>query len=128
MKIVLTIAGSDSCAGAGIQADLKTFSAHGLYAVTTVTAVTAQSPSRITATHIIPTDIITAQIDTMLHDVSIAGIKTGMLAKRENVNIVAAALNNRGLLAVVDPVMQSSSGTTLLEEMAVEDLKNELLP
>ena len=128
MKVVLTIAGSDSCAGAGIQADLKTFSAHGLYAVTTVTAVTAQSPSRITATHIIPTDIITAQIDTMLNDVSITGIKTGMLAKRENVNIVAAALNKHGLLAVIDPILQSSSGTTLLEEKAVEDLKNELLP
>ena len=128
MKIVLTIAGSDSCSGAGMQADLKTFSAHGLYGISTVTAVTAQSPSRITATHIVPTDIVTAQIDTMLDDIIIAGVKTGMLGKRETINVVASALNKRGLLAVIDPVLQSSSGTALLEKKAVEDLKKELLP
>lgn len=128
MKIVLTIAGSDSCSGAGIQADLKTFSAHGLYGVNTVTAVTAQSPSRIAVTHIVPVDIIAAQIDTLLDDITIAGVKTGMLGKRETVNVVASALNDRGLLTVIDPVLQSSSGAVLLEEKAVEDLKKELLP
>ena len=97
MKVVLTIGGSDSCSGAGIQADLKTFAAHGLYGVSTVTAVTAQSPSRITTMHIIPSEIITAQIDTVLDDISITGVKTGMLGKCEIVNSVASALNDRGL-------------------------------
>ena len=96
MKVVLTIAGSDSCSGSGIQADLNTFSAHGLYGISTVTAITAQSPSRITATHIIPADIVTAQIETMLDDIAIAGVKTGMLGKRETINSVAIALKNRG--------------------------------
>ena len=128
MKVVLTIGGSDSCSGAGIQADLKTFAAHGLYGVSTVTAVTAQSPSRITTMHIIPAEIITAQIDTVLDDISITGVKTGMLGKCDIVNSVASALNDRGLLTVIDPVIQSSSGTTLLKENAVEDLKNKLFP
>ena len=128
MKIVLTIAGSDSCSGAGIQADLNTFSAHGLYGISTVTAITAQSPSRITATHIIPADIVTAQIETMLDDIAIAGVKTGMLGNRETVNSVALALRKRRLLTVIDPVLQSSSGTTLLEEKSVENFKKELLP
>lgn len=128
MKVVLTIGGSDSCSGAGIQADLKTFAAHGLYGISTVTAVTAQSPSRITATHIIPSEIITTQIDTVLDDIATAGVKTGMLGTRDAINCVASALNKRGLLAVIDPVLQSSSGTALLEENAVEDLKNKLLP
>ncbi len=128
MKVVLTIGGSDSCSGAGIQADLKTFAAHGLYGISTVTAVTAQSPSRITATHIIPSEIITAQVDTVLDDIAITGVKTGMLGKRAAVNSVASALNERGLLTVIDPVIQSSSGTALLEDNAVEDLKNKLFP
>ena len=128
MKVVLTIAGSDSCSGAGIQADLNTFSAHGLYGISTVTAITAQSPSRITATHIIPADIVTAQIETMLDDIEIAGVKTGMLGNRETVNSVALALRKRRLLTVIDPVLQSSSGTTLLEEKSVENFKKELLP
>ena len=126
MKVVLTIGGSDSCSGAGIQADLKTFAAHGLYGIST--AVTAQSPSRITATHIIPSEIITAQVDTVLDDIAITGVKTGMLGKRAAVNSVASALNERGLLTVIDPVIQSSSGTALLEDNAVEDLKNKLFP
>ena len=128
MKVVLTIGGSDSCSGAGIQADLKTFAAHGLYGISTVTAVTAQSPSRITATHIIPSKIITTQIDTVFDDIAITGIKTGMLGKCDTVNSVASALNERRLLTVIDPVIQSSSGTALLDENAVEDLKTKLFP
>jgi len=128
VKVVLTIGGSDSCSGAGIQADLRTFAAHGLYGISTITAVTAQSPSRITATHIIPSEIITAQMNTVFDDIDITGVKTGMLGKRNTVNSVASALNKRELLAVIDPIIQSTSGTALLEENAVEDLKHKLLP
>lgn len=128
MQVVLTIAGSDSCGGAGLQADLKTFTAHGVCGVSAVTAVTAQSPAGITASHIVPADVVAAQINTVADDMPVVGVKTGMLASREIVAIVATIMQMRGLRPVVDPVLMSTSGTALLDRDAIELLTTRLLP
>ena len=126
---VLTIAGSDSGAGAGLQADLKAIHAHGCYALTVVTAVTAQNTLTITRSHTLPADIVRAQIDAVFEDFDIAAVKTGMLATAAVVEAVASALIERSIPhLVVDPAMVSKSGFPLLNEPAIEALKIELIP
>jgi hydroxymethylpyrimidine/phosphomethylpyrimidine kinase len=126
----LSIAGSDSSAGAGLQADLKTFSALGVYGATVVTAVTAQNTIGVTAVHNVPADIIAAQIDAVFSDLSIRAVKTGMLGGEAGVLAVAEGLERwaRRVPIVVDPVMVSTSGAALLEQGAEAALVARLLP
>ena len=126
MPTTLTIAGSDSVAGAGIQADLKTFAAFGVYGVSAVTAITAQNTTGVTDVFPLPAQLVRAQIDAVFQDVIIAAVKTGMLATGDIVRTVAETIV--GLPLVVDPVMAASTGRTLLEPEAVSILKTQLLP
>jgi hydroxymethylpyrimidine/phosphomethylpyrimidine kinase len=127
---VLSIAGSDSSAGAGLQADLKTFSALGVYGATVVTAVTAQNTVSVSAVHCLPPDIVTAQIDAVFGDLDIHAVKVGMLGATEIVEAVAAGLENRarGVPVVLDPVMMSTTGRRLLDEGAISTLRGRLMP
>lgn len=125
----LTIAGSDSGGGAGIQADLKTFAAHGVYGSSALTAITAQNTLAVTAVHNIPIDVIAAQIDAVMEDIGADAVKTGMLSSSEIVNTVALAVQRHGIEhLVVDPVMVAKSGDRLLQEDAVQAVVNQLLP
>src|SRR5437773_1398010 len=125
----LTIAGSDSGGGAGIQADLKTFAALGVYGMTAVVALTAQNTRQVTAIHEAPPEIVTAQIEAVVSDIGVDAAKTGMLASRRLVEAVAEALERfRIPNLVVDPVMVSKSGASLLEPDAVELVRRRLLP
>lgn len=125
----LTIAGSDSSGGAGIQADLKTFAALGVYGVSAITAVTAQNTCGVTGLSAVPTDLVTAQIEAVAGDIAIHATKTGMLLTAAIVKAVAAAIEALNLpLVVVDPVMLSTSGESLLDEDGVSALRTELLP
>jgi hydroxymethylpyrimidine/phosphomethylpyrimidine kinase len=131
MRTTLTIAGSDSSAGAGVQADLKTFAALGLYGFSAITAVTAQNTSGISEVFALPPQVVCAQIDAVARDVEIAAIKTGMLTNGEIVSVVADAIGRLGRAAiVVDPVMTAtqSGARTLLSPDAVSTLKTRLLP
>ena len=127
---ILTIAGSDSSGGAGIQADLKTFMAFGAYGMSVVTALTAQNTQGVAAIHDTPPDFVRAQIDAVLDDVGADAIKTGMLSSAEIVNVVVDALAESSCQAplVVDPVMVAKSGDRLLQESAVEAVRQTLLP
>ncbi|QCO56531.1 bifunctional hydroxymethylpyrimidine kinase/phosphomethylpyrimidine kinase [Pseudorhodobacter turbinis] len=122
----LTIAGSDSGGGAGIQADLKAFSAMGIYGASVVTAVTAQNTKAVTAIHPIPDDVVVAQIKTVLDDIRIDAIKIGMLGTPSLIEAVADALNGYEGPIVLDPVMVAKSGDTLLEDSAIAALKSSL--
>jgi len=125
----MTIAGSDSGGGAGVQADLKTFAALGVYGASTLTAITAQNTVAVTAVHEIPTDIITAQIDAVLTDIGADAVKTGMLSSSDIIECVAEALTHHGVRQlVVDPVMVAKSGDALLREDAIGSLRTRLLP
>jgi hydroxymethylpyrimidine/phosphomethylpyrimidine kinase len=127
--VVLTIAGSDSGAGAGIQADLKTFAALGVYGVSVVTAITAQNTVGVRAVQEIDPDVIAAQLDAVAEDFSIAALKTGMLSSPAIIDIVVAGVQRHALRPlVVDPVMIAKSGDRLLREDAVETLRRALLP
>jgi hydroxymethylpyrimidine/phosphomethylpyrimidine kinase len=127
--VVLTIAGSDSGAGAGIQADLKTFAALGVYGVSVVTAITAQNTVGVRAVQEIDPDVIAAQLDAVAEDFSIAALKTGMLSSPTIIDIVVAGVQRHALRPlVVDPVMIAKSGDRLLREDAVETLRRALLP
>jgi hydroxymethylpyrimidine/phosphomethylpyrimidine kinase len=129
MRIALTIAGSDSSGGAGIQADLKTFAAFGLYGASAITAITAQSTNGIEATMALSADLVTAQIEAVAGDLTIHATKVGMLSNAAIVEAVAAAIAEMDLaLVVVDPVLVSSSGERLLDEDGVRALCAELLP
>ena len=129
MRTALTIAGSDSSGGAGIQADLKTFAAFGLYGASAITAITAQSTRGIEATLALPADLVTAQIEAVAGDLTIHATKVGMLANAAIVEAVAAAIAELDLpLVVLDPVFVSSSGERLLDEDGVRALCAELLP
>ena len=129
MRTALTIAGSDSSGGAGIQADLKTFAAFGLYGASAITAVTAQSTKGIEATLALPADLVTAQIEAVAGDLTIDATKVGMLANAAIAEAVAAAIAELDLpLVVLDPVLVSSSGERLLDEDGVRALCAELLP
>jgi hydroxymethylpyrimidine/phosphomethylpyrimidine kinase len=125
----LTIAGSDSSGGAGIQADLKTFSALGVYGASAITSLTAQNTQDVQAVFPIPPEMVKAQIASVLTDLNIGAIKTGMLANAGIIEAVIEALENyREIPLVIDPVMVSQSGRDLLEEKAVAVLRDKFLP
>jgi len=127
--IVLTIAGSDSGGGAGIQADLKSISANHAYGASVITALTAQNTIGVTAIHEVPVDFITAQMDAVFSDLDIRAVKIGMLASVETIACVAAGLRKwNAKNIVVDPVMVTTSGDPLIADNAVETLKSELFP
>src|SRR3954468_5781856 len=129
MHTALTIAGSDSSGGAGIQADLKTFAAFGIYGASAITAITAQSTKGIEGAFALPADLITAQIEAVAGDLAIAATKIGMLANAAIAEAVAAAIAELELpLVVVDPVLVSSSGERLLDEDGIRALCTELFP
>ena len=125
--IALTIAGSDSGGGAGIQADLKTFSALGVYGASVITAVTAQNTCAVTAVHDIPSEIVLAQINAVSSDLNVSAIKIGMLASVEIIEAVSRGLSSCQAPIVLDPVMVAKSGDRLLRDSAIETLKNHLL-
>jgi len=127
---VLSIAGSDSGGGAGIQADIKTILALGGYAATAITAVTAQNTLGVTAIHHVPLAVISAQIDAVLQDIGADCIKTGMLARADVIELVCARLDADGgnIPRVVDPVMLATSGAKLIDDDAVAALKSLLIP
>ncbi len=128
MRTALTIAGSDSGAGAGIQAELKTFAAHGVYGTTAITAVTAQNTLGVTCFEALPADLVTAQIEAVASDIGVDAAKTGMLANAAIVEAVAAAVEALDLpLLVVDPVMIAKSGDRLVDDEAVGMMRSELL-
>ena len=127
-EIVLTIAGSDSGGGAGIQADLKTFSALGVYGASVITAVTAQNTRSVTAVHPIPVDVIARQIEAVLSDLDVKAIKIGMLATCDVIDVVADSLAGFDGHIVLDPVMIAKSGDTLLADDAVAHLLERLVP
>ncbi len=124
----LTIAGSDSSAGAGIQADLKTFAALGVYGLSAITAITAQNTQGVQAAYELPTDLIEAQIDAVLEDIGAAAAKTGMLSSAAIIECVARCAAKWRLRLVVDPVMVAKSGDRLLRPEAVDALRERLLP
>lgn len=126
---VLSIAGSDSGGGAGIQADLKTISALGCYAMTVITALTAQNTRGVTGIQAVPADFVNRQIDAVLSDIGADAVKIGMLFSAELIRVVADALRRHAATNVVlDPVMVAQSGDKLLQDDAVEALKRELFP
>jgi hydroxymethylpyrimidine/phosphomethylpyrimidine kinase len=127
--IALTIAGSDPSGGAGIQADLKTFTALGVYGASVITALTAQNTIGVTAVHKVPADFIRAQFDAVTSDLNIAAVKTGMLGDVETVTTVAALLTrSKPPFLVVDPVMVATSGDRLLDEDAISAVRINLIP
>ena len=129
MKKVLTIAGSDSGGGAGIQADLKTFAACGVLGLSAITALTAQNTLGVEGVHEVPTAFVSAQIDAVMKDMRADAWKTGMLVNGENIQLIAKkARHYQVSILVVDPVMVSSSGRRLLSSDAISALRDELLP
>lgn len=126
---VLTIAGSDSGGGAGIQADLKTFAAHGLHGLSAIAALTAQNTRAVTAVQVPPTAFLRAQIDACFDDFKIGAVKIGMLANARVIHAVADALEAwKPKHVVLDPVMVASSGARLLQPAALQALRERLLP
>ncbi|MGQ9622855.1 MAG: bifunctional hydroxymethylpyrimidine kinase/phosphomethylpyrimidine kinase [Candidatus Caldatribacteriaceae bacterium] len=129
MRRVLTIAGSDSGGGAGIQADLKTFCAFGVYGMTVITAVTAQNTRGVDAVFPLPSWMVARQIESVMGDIGADAAKTGMLFSRDIIEVVAKAVERWNITKlVVDPVMVAKSGAPLLQEEAVQVLSEELLP
>lgn len=129
IKQVLTIAGSDSGGGAGIQADIKSMSANGVFAMSVVTAVTAQNTEEVTDVFELPTSIVAAQIDAVFDDFDVAAVKTGMLSSAAIVETVARMLKPQNVTnLVVDPVMISKSGHLLLKPDAINAIKGQLFP
>jgi len=124
----LTIAGSDSGGGAGIQADLKTFTMFGVYGMSALTAITAQNTREVRAVLALPPELVEAQIDAVLEDIGADAAKTGMLANAPIIETVARCVERWRLRLVVDPVMVAKSGDTLLEPAAITALKDVLLP
>jgi len=128
-RTALTIAGSDSGAGAGIQADLKTFAAHGVYGTSAITAVTAQNTLGVTMFDALSPQLVRAQIDAAVSDIGADAAKTGMLATAAIVDVVASAVADHAIrFLVVDPVMIAKSGDRLLDDGAVEAIRTRLLP
>lgn len=129
IPIALTIAGSDCSGGAGIQADLKTFAACGVYGASVITALTAQNTCGVSDVHVVPAEFVTAQLDAVFSDLDIRAVKTGMLARSDIIEVIAAALARwTPPNLVVDPVMIATSGDALLTEEAVATLREKLLP
>lgn len=128
IPIALTIAGSDSGGGAGIQADLKAFSANKAYGASVITAITAQNTTAVTAVHEVPADIVTAQISAVLSDLAVDAIKLGMLFSAPIIHEVSEALKGCTGKVVVDPVMIAKSGDALLQDQAISALLDAILP
>ena len=129
MKQALTIAGSDSGGGAGIQADLKAFHANGVFGMSAITSITAQNTREVRRAFDLPVDLIVAQMDAVFDDFDVSAVKTGMLSSRAIVEAVSAQLAARRIAnLVVDPVMISKSGFALLKPDAVQAMKDRLLP
>jgi hydroxymethylpyrimidine/phosphomethylpyrimidine kinase len=128
VPICLTIAGSDSGGGAGIQADLKAFAAAGCYGTTAIVALTAQNTTGVTAVHELPVDFVRAQLAAVFGDIGVNAAKTGMLFSRAVIETVADFLEGRSIPLVVDPVLVASSGASLLQADAVETLVSRLFP
>lgn len=127
--IAVTIAGSDSSGGAGIQADLKTFAALGVYGASIITALTAQNTKGVSAIHDVPPDFIVAQIDAVFSDLDIGAVKIGMLSQAATIEVVSKSLDrHRARNVVLDPVMIATSGDRLLALDAVEALRKLLIP
>ncbi|MEO0798528.1 MAG: bifunctional hydroxymethylpyrimidine kinase/phosphomethylpyrimidine kinase [Pseudomonadota bacterium] len=147
--VALTIAGSDSSGGAGIQADLKTFAAHGVYGASVITALTAQNTIGVQAVHPVPTDFVVAQLKSVCDDLSVKAVKTGMLANAEIITALARAFANRprgaqqdgvvdaapsaqavsdGYAVIVDPVMIATSGDPLINADAIAVMRDALVP
>ena len=128
-KQVLTIAGSDSGGGAGIQADIKALSAHGVFAMSVITAITAQNTEEVTDVFELPPAIVASQIDAVFDDFEVSAVKTGMLSSAAIIDVVAAMLKPQNVTnLVVDPVMISKSGHALLKPDAIDTLKTKLFP
>ena len=128
-KQVLTIAGSDSGGGAGIQADLKAMSANGVFGMSVITSITAQNTMGVTAVHDLPVSIIEAQLEAVFSDFDVAAVKTGMLSTADIVKTVSSRLGKMEVInLVVDPVMVAKGGQLLLENDAVALLKSDLIP
>lgn len=130
MNVAITIAGSDSGGGAGIQADLKTFEAHGVFGTTAITAITAQNTLGVRSVLPIPAEMVRAQLEAVFDDFAVRAVKVGMLANREIIAVVARflALRAAEIPVILDPVMLSTSGHALLEEDAIAALIAELFP
>ena len=129
IPIALTIAGSDSSGGAGIQADLKTFAALGVYGASVITAVTAQNTRGVCGIHPIPAAFVTAQLDAVFGDLDVKAVKIGMVAQLETIDAIAAALARwKPSHVVLDPVMAATSGDRLLSADAVVALRTKLIP
>ncbi len=128
IPVALTIAGSDSGGGAGIEADLKTFSAFGVYGTVAVTSVTAQNTREVRAVHDIPAKIVGQQIDAVLDDISVDAVKTGMLSNSDIIETVAQKIDEYDLSVVVDPVMVTKSGDQLIRDEAVELYIDKMVP
>jgi hydroxymethylpyrimidine/phosphomethylpyrimidine kinase len=127
--VALTIAGSDSSGGAGIQADLKSFAALGVYGASAITALTAQNTRGVSGIHPVPADFVTAQIDAVFEDLDVKAVKIGMVAQLATIEAIASALSRRTPKPVVlDPVMVASSGDRLLSADAVAGLRRHLFP
>ena len=127
--VALTIAGSDSSAGAGIQADLKTFSALGVYGLTAVTCVVAETPGRVSKIEPVSAELVREQIEVLLHSFPVAAIKTGLLFSAEIITQVAAALReHRSIPLIIDPVMVATSGDPLLQDDAIGKYERDLFP
>lgn len=126
---VLSIAGSDSGGGAGIQADLKTFAAHGCYGMTAITAITAQNTTGVSAIHAVPVDVLRAQLDMVITDIGVDAVKIGMLHSPEVVAVVTDVIRYYGLRNIVlDPVMVSANGDPLIAPETVSELVKQLFP
>jgi len=124
----LTIAGSDSGGGAGIQADLKTFAVMGVHGMSAITSITAQNTYEVRAIHDVPPEIVVAQIEAVADDIDVDAAKTGMLSNKEIIKAVARTVDKYGFPLVVDPVMIAKSGAKLLRDDAIETLIRELIP
>ena len=129
VPVALTIAGSDSSGGAGIQADLKTFAALGVYGASVITALTAQNTTGVSGIHQVPSEFVTAQIDAVFSDLAVGAVKIGMVAQLGSIDAIAAGLKRWSPNHVVlDPVMVATSGDRLLAAAAVDALRTKLIP
>ena len=129
MKTALTIAGSDCSGGAGIQADIKTMIANGVYAMSAITALTAQNTTGVQGIHEVPTEFLAMQLDSIFTDIYPDAVKTGMVSSSELIEVIAKKLTQYGAKnIVVDPVMVATSGARLISEDAIATLKSKLLP
>jgi hydroxymethylpyrimidine/phosphomethylpyrimidine kinase len=127
--VALTIAGSDSSGGAGIQADLKTFAALGVYGASVLTALTAQNTSGVSGVHLVPAEFVTAQIDAVFGDLAVGAVKIGMVAQAGTIEAIADGLIRwRPAHVVLDPVMVATSGDRLLRDDAIAALRSRLIP